>query len=201
MQEERLGSQEVEGDTHSIDEGDRPEGSTIAQVLGNDATQEDAQLLEQVEQAKQVISGVRAVRQSKNISPREPLELEVVVSGDEDYRVTRCPALGAVIRKLAGLSDIRYVQQKGDGSSAFLIGTDEYAVPLGNLIDAEAEIARMEKELKAKEGFLKGVLAKLNNERFVANAPEAVVALERKKQHDAESIIASLKESIAALRK
>ena len=164
-------------------------------------TQEDAQLLEQVEQAKQVISGVRAVRQSKNISPREPLELEVVVSGDEDYRVTRCPALGAVIRKLAGLSDIRYVQQKGDGSSAFLIGTDEYAVPLGNLIDAEAEIEKAETEIKRLQGFLAGIEKKLSNERFVQNAPAQVVELERKKQADAQSKIAALEETISKLKK
>ncbi|MBR3014693.1 MAG: hypothetical protein IKH69_06700, partial [Bacteroidaceae bacterium] len=86
-------------------------------------------------------------------------------------------------------------------AATFMVRTAEYAVPMKNLIDVEAEIARMEKELKAKEGFLKGVLAKLNNERFVANAPEAVVALERKKQADAESTIKSLRENIEALKK
>ena len=182
---------------------ERKEGQSImVDTLKVEApSQEDAQLLEQVEQAKQVISGVRAVRQSKNISPREPLELEVVVSGDEDYRVTRCPALGAVIRKLAGLSDIRYVQQKGDGSSAFLIGTDEYAVPLGNLIDAEAEIEKAETEIKRLQGFLAGIEKKLSNERFVQNAPVQVVELERKKQADAQSKIAALEETISKLKK
>ena len=182
---------------------ERKEGQSImVDTLKVEApTQEDAQLLEQVEQAKQVISGVRAVRQSKNISPREPLELEVVVSGDEDYRVTRCPALGAVIRKLAGLNDIRYVQQKGDGSSAFLIGTDEYAVPLGNLIDAEAEIEKAETEIKRLQGFLAGIEKKLSNERFVQNAPAQVVELERKKQADAQSKIAALEETISKLKK
>ncbi len=182
---------------------ERKEGQSImVDTLKVEApSQEDAQLLEQVEQAKQVISGVRAVRQSKNISPREPLELEVVVSGDEDYRVTRCPALGAVIRKLAGLSDIRYVKQKGDGSSAFLIGTDEYAVPLGNLIDAEAEIEKAETEIKRLQGFLAGIEKKLSNERFVQNAPAQVVELERKKQADAQSKIAALEETISKLKK
>ena len=182
---------------------DRKEGQSImVDTLKMDApTQEDAQLLEQVEQAKQVISGVRAVRQSKNISPREPLELEVVVTNDEDHRVTRCPALGAVIRELAGLSEIRYVQQKGDGSSAFLIGTDEYAVPLGNLIDAEAEIEKAETEIKRLQGFLAGIEKKLSNERFVQNAPAQVVELERKKQADAQSKIAALEETISKLRK
>ena len=182
---------------------ERKEGQSImVDTLKVEApTQEDAQLQEQVEQAKQVISGVRAVRQSKNISPREPLELEVVVTGDEDRRVTRCPAWGLVIRKLAGLSDIRYVQQKGDGSSAFLIGTDEYAVPLGNLIDAEAEIEKAETEIKRLQGFLAGIEKKLSNERFVQNAPAQVVELERKKYADAQSKIAALEETISKLRK
>ncbi|MBR6047776.1 MAG: valine--tRNA ligase [Bacteroidaceae bacterium] len=182
---------------------ERKEGQSImVDILKVDApTKEDAQLLEQVEQAKQVISGVRAVRQGKNISPREPLELEVVVDNDEDHRVTRCPALGAVIRKLAGLSEIRYVQQKGDGSSAFLIGTDEYAVPLGNLIDAAAEIEKAETEIKRLQGFLAGIEKKLSNERFVQNAPAQVVELERKKQADAQSKIAALEETISKLKK
>ena len=88
-----------------------------------------------------------------------------------------------------------------EGAAAFMVGTTEYAVPLGNLVDVEAEIARMEAELKHKEGFLQGVLKKLSNEKFVNNAPAAVIELERKKQADAESIIKSLKESIAALKK
>ena len=127
--------------------------------------------------------------------------MEVVVTNDEDYRVTRCPALGSVIRKLAGLSEIRYVQQKGDGSSAFLIGTDEYAVPLGNLIDAEAEIEKAETEIKRLQGFLAGIEKKLSNERFVQNAPAQVVELERKKQADAQSKIAALEETISKLKK
>ena len=102
---------------------------------------------------------------------------------------------------MCNLSAIDIVDAKAEGASNFMVGTTEYAVPLGNLIDAAAEIARMEKELAAKEGFLKGVLAKLNNERFVANAPAQVVELERKKQSDAETKIAALTESIAKLKK
>jgi valyl-tRNA synthetase len=81
-----------------------------------------------------------------------------------------------------------------------MVGTTEYAVPLGSLIDVEAEIEKMEAQLQHLEGFLAGVMKKLSNERFVQNAPEAVVAMERKKQHDSEEKIASLKESIAALK-
>ena len=161
----------------------------------------DARLIAQYEEAKQVISGVRAVRQSKNISPREPLTLEVVLSGTDDRNVTKCPALGPIIKKMASLADIQYVQAKSDGTSTFLIGTTEYAVQLGNLIDTEAELAKMEAELKYLQGFLVGVQKKLSNERFVANAPAQVVELERKKQSDAETKIAALTENIAKLKK
>jgi valyl-tRNA synthetase len=182
---------------------ERNEGESImVDTLKLDApTEQDAQLIAQIEEAKQIISGVRAVRQSKNISPREPLTLEVVVGSADDNNITKCPSLGTIIRKMATLSDILYVQAKSDGTSAFMIGTTEYAVQLGNLIDVEAEIQKMEAELKHLEGFLIGVQKKLSNERFVANAPAQVVDLEKKKQSDAETKIAALKESISALRK
>ena len=162
-------------------------------------TDDDKALLAQYEEAKQIISGVRAVRQSKNISPREPLVLEVTAGNGDSENVTKCPALGPVIKKMAGLSDINYVQQKSEGTSAFLVGTTEYAVPLGDLIDVDAEIEKQEAQLKHLEGFLAGVMKKLSNERFVQNAKPEIVALERKKQSDSEEKIASLKESLAAL--
>ncbi len=151
-------------------------------------------LLDRFEEMKEVISNVRAVRVQKNIAQKETLELQVVGANPvADFN--------AILYKMCNLSDIVVVDAKAEGAATFMVRTAEYAVPMKNLIDVEAEIARMEKELKAKEGFLKGVLAKLSNERFVANAPEAVVALERKKQADAESIIKSLRESIEALKK
>ena len=101
---------------------------------------------------------------------------------------------------MANLECINIVVEKDPTASAFMVGTDEFAVPLGNMIDVEAEIQKMEAQLQHLEGFLAGVKKKLSNERFVANAPEQVVALERKKQSDSEEKIASLKESIAALR-
>ena len=161
----------------------------------------DEKLIAQYEEAKQLISGVRGVRQSKNIGPREPLTLEVIVTDNDDRVITKCPALSPVIKKMAGLSEITYVKQKGDGSSAFMIGTREYAVPLGNLIDVEAEIAKAEAQLEHLRGFLNGVRKKLSNERFVANAPEAVVALERKKESDSLEKIAALEQTIAELKK
>ena len=151
-------------------------------------------LLDRFEEMKEVISNVRAVRVQKNIAQKETLELQVV--GENPVA-----DFNAILYKMCNLSNIVVVDAKAEGAATFMVRTAEYAVPMKNLIDVEAEIARMEKELKAKEGFLKGVLAKLSNERFVANAPEAVVALERKKQADAESIIKSLRESIEALKK
>jgi len=93
------------------------------------------------------------------------------------------------------------VETKDSTASTFMVDTDEFAVPLGDLIDVKAELEKMEAQLKHLEGFLQGVLKKLSNERFVQNAPEAVVAMERKKQSDAEDKITALKESIAALKK
>ena len=112
-------------------------------------------------------------------------------------------AFNSVIAKMANVSAINVVAEKDATASAFMVGTDEFAVPLGNMIDVEAEIQKMEAQLQHLEGFLAGVKKKLSNERFVANAPEAVVALERKrkKQSDSEEKIAALKESIAALKK
>ncbi|MBR4275426.1 MAG: valine--tRNA ligase [Prevotella sp.] len=176
--------------------------SLMVDVFKLDApTEADEKLMVDFEEMKQIVSGVRGVRQTKNIGPREPLTLEVIVTGDDDKVITQCPALGPVITKMAGLGDIQYVQQKGEGSSAFMIGTREYAVPLGDLIDVEAEIAKAEAQLKHLEGFLMGVRKKLSNERFVANAPEAVVALERKKESDSLEKIAALKQTIAELKK
>ena len=146
------------------------------------------------EVVKEIIGNIRAIRLQKNIAQKETLELQVV--GENPVTV-----FNAVISKMCNLSAISVVEAKADGASAFMVGTTEYAVPLGNLIDVEAEIARMEAELKHKEGFLQGVLKKLSNEKFVNNAPAAVIEMERKKQADAESIIKSLKESIAALKK
>ena len=153
----------------------------------------DETLLARFEQVKEVIANLRTIRLQKNIAQKETLELQVV--GENPVA-----DFASVIMKMCNLSAIQPVESKADGAAAFLVGTTEFAVPLGNLIDVEAEIARMEAELKHKQGFLQGVLKKLSNEKFVNNAPAAVIELERKKQADAESIIKSLEESIASLR-
>lgn len=153
----------------------------------------DNTLLQQFEVVKDVIGNVRAIRLQKNIAQKEALELQIVGRNPID-------AFNAVVIKMCNLSDIQIVESKAEGAASFMVGTTEYVIPLGNKIDVEAEIARMEAELKHKEGFLQGVLKKLGNEKFVNNAPAAVIELERKKQADAESIIKSLKESIALLK-
>ena len=107
----------------------------------------------------------------------------------------------AVITKLCNLSAIATVAAKAEGAASFMVGTTEYAVPLGNLIDAEEELKKLEADLKYQEGFLQSVMKKLSNEKFVSKAPANVIEMERKKQADAETKIAALKESIAALRK
>ncbi len=178
----------------------RQEGESIMTSLFSVPTAKstDAGVLAQMEQAKLIVGGVRALRQQKNIAQREPLTLEVVAADDED-RVTRLPAMAALIQKMAGLSAINHVSEKSSGTQTFLVGTQEYAVPLGNLIDAEAEIKKAKAEVERLQGFIAGIQKKLSNERFVQNAPQQVVELERKKLSDAESKIAAQEEIIRSL--
>ena len=144
-------------------------------------------------ETKEIIAGVRSVRLQKNIPNKNALSLQVAGQFSNDN--------AAVIKKLANLEAIDQVSEKDATAASFLVGTTEYAVPLGNNIDVEEEIKKLEAELKYMEGFLASIMKKLSNERFVSNAPEAVVAGERKKQADAESKIKTLQESIAALKK
>ena len=174
---------------------ERKEGESIMRECLTLATPTDSErkLADDIEQVKQIVSGVRMVRNQKNIAPKEALELQAVGANNyADYN--------AVITKMANLSAINVVTEKDATASAFMVSTDEFAVPLGNMIDIDAEIEKQEAQLKHLEGFLAGVIKKLSNDRFVANAPEAVVALERKKQSDSEEKIAALKESIATLK-
>ena len=175
---------------------ERKDGESImVDPLKIDApTEADAKTIADVELMKQIVAGVRAVRNQKNIAPKEALTLQIM--GENPV-----PALADVTKKMANLSSIDIVSAKDDTASAFLVGTTEFAVPLGDLVDAEAEIAKMEAEVKRLQGFLVGVQKKLSNERFVSSAPAQVVELERKKQSDAETKIAALTESIAKLKK
>ena len=153
----------------------------------------ETKLLAAIETMKQVIGGIRTIRNQKNISPREALKLQIVGANDlADFN--------SVLSKMANVDDIAVVSDKDTTASSFMVGTTEYAVPLGDKIDVAAEIEKAEAQLKHLEGFLAGINKKLANEKFVANAPEAVVALERKKKSDSEEKIAALKETIAELK-
>jgi len=174
---------------------DRKDGDSImCERLQTEApTEAELKMAADMENVKQIISGVRTVRNQKNISPKESLELQIV--GKNNYE-----SYNSTIVKMANIKAMSTVNEKDATASAFMVGTDEFAVPVGDMIDVAAEIEKMEAQLKHLEGFLAGVRKKLSNERFVSNAPEQVVALERKKQADSEEKIAALKESLKALR-
>ena len=157
-------------------------------------TAEEQKLTADIEAVKQIIAGVRTVRNQKNIAQKEQLSLQVV--GKNDFE-----AFNEVTLKMANLDKIEVIAEKSADASSFMVGTDEFAVPLGDLIDVAAEIEKAEAQLKHLEGFLMGVRKKLSNENFVAHAPEKVVALERKKESDSVEKIAALKATIEELKK
>ena len=157
-------------------------------------TAEEKKLAADIEAVKQIIAGVRTVRNQKNIAQKEQLSLQVV--GKNDFE-----AFNEVTLKMANLDKIEVIAEKSADASSFMVGTDEFAVPLGDLIDVAAEIEKAEAQLKHLEGFLMGVRKKLSNENFVAHAPEKVVALERKKESDSVEKIAALKATIEELKK
>ncbi|MBQ0068797.1 MAG: valine--tRNA ligase [Bacteroidales bacterium] len=172
---------------------ERKDGESIMYARMPEAGEPNAELLKAVAEAKEIVTGVRNVRKSKNIPNKEALSLQVVGEFSNPCKT--------IIAKLAGLDAIDSVETKDATAASFLVGTQEFAVPLGNNINVEEEIAKLEAELKYTQGFLASVEKKLSNERFVANAPEAVVAGERKKQADAQSKIATIQEALNALKK
>lgn len=174
---------------------DRRDGESIMsdKLEMAEMTAADEALISGIESVKQIVGGVRTVRNQKNIAPKESLALQAV-------NANRYEAYNSVIAKMANLGSIDIVEEKDATAAAFMVGTDEFAVPLGDMIDVDAEIDKLEGQLKHLEGFLSGVRKKLSNEKFMAHAPEAVVALERKKESDSEEKIAAIKESLAALR-
>ena len=175
----------------AIDRRKEGESIMLAYLAPSDYLSED--LLKDIEVVKEVVSHIRMIRAQKNIALKDSLELNFVGHNPiESYT--------AIINKMANVSEVKCVDAATAGSSSFMVGTHEFSVPLAGAIDVEAEIAKMEAELKHKRGFLNGVMKKLGNKRFVDNAPEQVVVLEQKKKADAESIILSLEENIAALK-
>ena len=154
----------------------------------------DEHLLAEFEAVKELVSAIRSIRLQKNIAQKEALTLNVM--GHNDFA-----AYDSVVAKLCNLNSIEIVSAKPDGSLSFMVRTSEYALPLGNLINVEEELKKLNADLKYYEGFLLSVEKKLSNERFVQNAKPEIVANERKKQADAESKIATIKETIAGLTK
>lgn len=155
---------------------------------------DDAEILHRISIVKGIVQGVRAVRNARNIAKKEVLPLEVL-------KANPIPELDGIVMKMANLSAIAVVEEKGEGASIFMVGTSEYDVLLGDLVDKDAEIAKAEADLEHLRSFLASVEKKLSNERFVAHAPAAVVALEQKKKSDSEAKIKALEETLQALRK
>ncbi|MBO7230791.1 MAG: valine--tRNA ligase [Bacteroidaceae bacterium] len=172
---------------------ERNEGeSLMVQSVKELATAHDEAFLGKIAVLKEVIGNIRAIRQQKNLSPREPLALQII--GESPVA-----GLESIMTKMANLTAIENVATPDDTAVSFRVGTTEFAVPMGSLIDKDAEIAKMQEELAYHEKFLKSVEAKLNNPNFVSKAPEKIIAIERKKQSDATEKIAMLKESIKKL--
>lgn len=172
---------------------ERKEGESIMYARMPEAHPVDDTIIDRFETTKQIVAGVRTVRLQKGIANKEPLTLQIIGAHDHTN--------DCVLTKMTNLEAIEAIDEKDPAAASFRVHATEYAIPLGNNIDVEAELKKLESELQHAQGFLKTVMGKLNNERFVQNAPEAVVALERKKKADAEEKIRSLEESIAALKK
>ncbi len=174
---------------------DRKEGESImfSPLSTPSITEDQRTMLNEMEKVKQIISGVRTIRNQKNIAPKNALVLQILNTHAYDKYLP-------IITKMANLSSVDYVTAKDADASAFMVGTDEFAIPLGNLIDKDAEIEKLEAQLQHLEQFLCGIEKKLSNERFVANAPANVVEMERKKQSDSKEKIAAIKASLAKLK-
>ena len=172
---------------------ERKEGESIMTARIPEPHPADDEIIARFETTKQVVAGIRTVRLQKGIANKEPLTLQII--GAHDH------ANDCILVKMTNLEAIETIDEKDPAAASFRVHATEYAIPMSNNIDVEAELKKLEAELNYAQGFLKTVMGKLNNERFVQNAPEAVVAMERKKKADAEEKIKSLEESIAALKK
>lgn len=171
----------------------RSKGESIMYATVPQANADVADILDHVKLATEIVNGVRGVRASKNLSPKEELTLNVIGTGLSDTSA-------AIVRKLANVGQITGNAAKDPAAATFMVGTVEFNIPLTQNIDIDAEIAKLTKDLEYQQGFLKSVEKKLSNERFVNNAPSAVVDAERKKQADATAKIAALQASLAALK-
>ena len=171
----------------------RQAGESIMVALMPEAAPVDEAFLANFEAVKEIVGNVRTIRLQKNIPNKEALSLQVLGEHADTFN--------AVIAKMCNLTAITHEAEKTASAVSFLVGTTEYAIPLGNLINVEEEMERLQNELVYQQGFLASVLKKLSNENFVSKAPAKVIEMERKKQADAESKIKSIEESIAALKR
>ena len=172
---------------------DRKEGDSIMTARMPAPQPVDMEIINRFETTKLVVAGIRTIRLQKGIANKEQLTLQIIGAHDHSN--------DCILTKMTNLATIETIEEKDPAAASFRVHATEYAIPLSNAIDIEAELKKLEAELKYAQGFLKTVMGKLGNERFVQNAPEAVVAMERKKKADAEEKIKSLEESIAALKK
>lgn len=172
---------------------DRKEGESIMTARMPEPQPVDMEIINRFETTKLVVAGIRTIRLQKGIANKEQLTLQIIGAHDHSN--------DCILTKMTNLATIETIEEKDPAAASFRVHTTEYAIPMSNAIDVEAELKKLEAELKYAQGFLKTVMGKLGNERFVQNAPEAVVAMERKKKADAEEKIKSLEESIAALKK
>lgn len=171
----------------------RKEGESIMTARMPEPQPVDSETINRFETSKLVVAGIRTIRLQKGIANREQLTLQIIGAHDHSN--------DCILTKMTNLATIETIEEKDPAAASFRVHATEYAIPMSNAIDVEAELKKLEAELKHAQGFLKTVMGKLGNERFVQNAPEAVVAMERKKKADAEEKIKSLEESIAALKK
>ena len=155
----------------------------------------DQRMLDEFDTAREVIAGVRNIRNTRNLSPKEALELSFIAK-DERYRFAR---FDGIVRKMANVSTITEISDKPAGALSFMVGTLECFVPMSQNVNRDEELKKLQEDLKYAEGFLNSVLKKLSNEKFVNGAPAAVIEKERNKQRDAETKIAALKAQIEAL--
>ncbi len=179
---------------HLISE--RKDGDSIMISRMPEIKKFNKEFISRFESAKELISAVRSVRKNKEIPLKEKIEL-LILSDKNGYDSELLP----VIKKLCNIEDVQFVAEKQEGSTSFMVGTTEYFIPLTGKIDIESEIAKIQEDLKYNKGFLMNVMKKLDNERFISNAPASVLELERKKKSDAESKIKSLEEALKALQK
>jgi valyl-tRNA synthetase len=175
---------------------ERKKGESIMVTRMPEAKKFNKDLLTAFESASEIISAVRAVRKNKDIPNKEKLEL-LVRSEKESFDIEFLP----VISKLCNLSEVSFVSGKKEGAASFMVKTTEYFIPLAGKLDVEGELVRLKEDLDYNRGFLVSVMKKLENERFVKNAPASVLELERKKKSDAESKIKSLEERMGELNK